>query len=73
VDEEPSVWSGHVIMCGLHDVGMRVLEQLHAAVERVIVVDDDPSVDRGRETGPAAGFVADGPAVLSVRSWRERP
>ena len=33
---------GHVIVCGLHDVGMRVVEQLHAAGERVVVVDDDP-------------------------------
>lgn len=29
-------------MCGLHDVGMRVVEQLHAAGERVVVIDDDP-------------------------------
>jgi Trk K+ transport system NAD-binding subunit len=34
--------SGHVIVCGLHDVGLRVVEQLHAAGEQVVVVDDDP-------------------------------
>lgn len=34
--------TGHVIVCGLHDVGLRIVEQLHAAGERVIVVDDDP-------------------------------
>jgi Trk K+ transport system NAD-binding subunit len=34
--------AGHVIVCGLHDVGMRVVEQLHAAGEQVVVVDDDP-------------------------------
>lgn len=34
--------SGHVIVCGLHDVGLRIVEQLHAAGEQVIVVDDDP-------------------------------
>ncbi|MCW2497700.1 NAD-binding protein [Jatrophihabitans sp.] len=33
---------GHVIVCGLHDVGMRVVEQLHTAGETVIVVDDSP-------------------------------
>jgi Trk K+ transport system NAD-binding subunit len=42
--DEPAVAAptGHVIVCGLHDVGMRVVEQLHAAGERVVVVDDDP-------------------------------
>ena len=34
--------SGHVIVCGLHDVGMRVIEQLHTAGETVVVVDDAP-------------------------------
>ena len=34
--------SGHVIVCGLHDLGLRVVEQLHAAGEHVVVVDDDP-------------------------------
>jgi Trk K+ transport system NAD-binding subunit len=42
VEGQPSAWTGHVIVCGLHDVGMRVVEQLHAAGERVIVLDDDP-------------------------------
>ena len=40
---EPEALSGHVIVCGLHDVGLRVVEQLHAAGEQVIVVDDDPN------------------------------
>jgi Trk K+ transport system NAD-binding subunit len=35
--------SGHVIVCGLQDVGLRIVEQLHAAGETVIVVDDDPN------------------------------
>jgi Trk K+ transport system NAD-binding subunit len=33
--------SGHIIVCGLHDVGLRIVEQLHAAGEQVVVVDDD--------------------------------
>ena len=33
---------GHVIVCGLHDVGLRIVEQLQLAGESVIVVDDDP-------------------------------
>jgi Trk K+ transport system NAD-binding subunit len=40
---ESEALSGHVIVCGLHDVGLRVVEQLHAAGERVVVVDDDPN------------------------------
>ncbi|HSY14769.1 MAG TPA: NAD-binding protein [Jatrophihabitantaceae bacterium] len=39
---ELATGSGHVIVCGLHDVGLRIVEQLHAAGERVVVVDDDP-------------------------------
>lgn len=35
--------AGHVIVCGLHDVGLRIVEQLHAAGETVVVVDDDPN------------------------------
>jgi Trk K+ transport system NAD-binding subunit len=31
--------SGHVIVCGLHDVGLRVIEQLVAADAQVVVVD----------------------------------
>ena len=34
--------SGHIIVCGLHDVGLRIVEQLHAAGEQVVVVDDSP-------------------------------
>ncbi len=33
----------HVIVCGLHDVGLRVVEQLLAADEQVVVVDDNPN------------------------------
>jgi Trk K+ transport system NAD-binding subunit len=41
-DAENAERSGHIIVCGLHDVGLRVVEQLHAAGEQVVVVDDDP-------------------------------
>ncbi len=30
------------IVCGLHDVGMRVVEQLRIAGEQVVIVDDAP-------------------------------
>lgn len=30
----PEALSGHVIVCGLHSVGLRVIEQLHAAISR---------------------------------------
>ncbi|TQS46290.1 NAD-binding protein [Cryptosporangium phraense] len=34
--------TGHVIVCGLHGVGLRTVEQLHLAGVPVVVVDDDP-------------------------------
>jgi Trk K+ transport system NAD-binding subunit len=38
----PRQWVGHVIVCGLHDEGLRIVEQLHGAGVRVVVVDDRP-------------------------------
>jgi len=35
-------WTGHVIVCGLHGVGLRTVEQLYLAGVQVVVVDDDP-------------------------------
>lgn len=35
-------WTGHVIVCGLHGVGLRAVEQLRYAGVRVAVLDDDP-------------------------------
>jgi Trk K+ transport system NAD-binding subunit len=35
-------WTGHVIVCGLGEVGLRTAQQLHAAGARVVVVDEDP-------------------------------
>ncbi len=37
-----SQWSAHVIVCGLQDVGLRIVEQLRVAGEHVVVVDDAP-------------------------------
>lgn len=34
--------SGHVIVCGLHGVGVRVVELLHLAGETVVVIDEEP-------------------------------
>ena len=39
-------WSdrvGHVVVCGLHDDGLRLVEQLHLAGVPTIVVDDQPN------------------------------
>ncbi|GAA4712121.1 NAD-binding protein [Nocardioides conyzicola] len=41
-DTPPRAWTGHVIVCGLHDEGLRIVEQLHGAGVRVLVVDDAP-------------------------------
>jgi Trk K+ transport system NAD-binding subunit len=35
-------WSAHIIVCGLGDVGMRVIEQLRLSGEQVVLVDDRP-------------------------------
>jgi len=35
-------WEGHVIVCGLQGVGLRMVEQLHQAGVVVVVVDEDP-------------------------------
>jgi len=35
-------WEGHVIVCGLQGVGLRMVEQLHQAGVQVVVVDEDP-------------------------------
>lgn len=34
-------WTGHVIVCGLAELGLRVLEDLRRAGERAVVVSDD--------------------------------
>ena len=34
-------WSGHVIVCGLRGVGLRIVEQLHAAGAHVVVIDEE--------------------------------
>ena len=41
-DPDVSGWQGHVIVCGLHDVSLRTIEQLHLAGIGVVVIDDSP-------------------------------
>jgi Trk K+ transport system NAD-binding subunit len=33
-------WTGHVVVCGLEDVGLRTVEQLHHAGAKVVVLED---------------------------------
>lgn len=35
-------WIGHVIVCGLNDVALRTVEQLHLAGARTVVLSDEP-------------------------------
>ncbi|MBE7187350.1 NAD-binding protein [Jatrophihabitans endophyticus] len=35
--------SGHIVVCGLEDVGLRVVEQLRRGGEQVVLVDDRPN------------------------------
>ena len=54
-------WShdGHVIVCGLHGVGLRTVELLHRSRVPVVVVDDDPD--------PRLAAVVEGWGVTLVR------
>ncbi|SHG98516.1 Trk K+ transport system, NAD-binding component [Jatrophihabitans endophyticus] len=57
-----ATWRGHVIVCGLHDVGVRIVEQLRLAGEQVVVADDepDPRLLRLSEEFGAAHLAASG-------------
>ena len=44
----PRAWVGHVIVCGMHEIGRRTVEQLHLAGARVVVVDDTVDESFGR-------------------------
>lgn len=37
--DDPRDWAGHVIVCGLHADGLRIVEHLHATGARVVVID----------------------------------
>src|ERR1700676_5317795 len=41
-------WHGHVIVCGLEGVGLRIVEQLTLSGVRAVVVDDDPDAPLAR-------------------------
>ena len=42
VGESPETWHGHVIVCGLPGVGLRIVEQLELSGVPAVVVDDNP-------------------------------
>ena len=42
VVDEPTGWKGHVIVCGLPNVGLRIVEQLALSGVPAVVADDDP-------------------------------
>lgn len=66
----PSRWSGHVIVCGLHDEGLRVVEQLVATGVRVVVVDDlpDPRLVRSLDQLGVPHLVADSRHAESLQA-----
>ncbi len=41
-------WRGHVIVCGLHGVGLRIVEQLNQSGVPAVVVDDNPDLRLAR-------------------------
>jgi Trk K+ transport system NAD-binding subunit len=48
VTEEYQGWRGHVIVCGLHGVGLRIVEQLSLSGVPAVVLDDDPDLRLAR-------------------------
>jgi len=53
-------WTGHVIVCGLDGLGLRIVEELRAADEPIVVVDEQADPRRVREV------VAGGVPVLEL-------
>jgi voltage-gated potassium channel Kch len=43
-------WRGHVIVCGLRGVGLRIVEQLSLSGVPAVVIDDDPDARLAPET-----------------------
>ena len=41
-------WRGHVIVCGLHGVGLRIVELLNASGVPTVVIDDHPDLRQAR-------------------------
>ena len=41
-------WRGHVIVCGLHGVGLRIVEQLNLSGVPAVVIDDNPDLRLAR-------------------------
>ncbi|NWJ44837.1 MAG: NAD-binding protein [Chloroflexi bacterium] len=41
-EDDPSTWRDHIIICGLHNLGFRIVEHLRAVGLRLIVIDDIP-------------------------------
>jgi Trk K+ transport system NAD-binding subunit len=41
-------WQGHVIVCGLHGVGLRIVELLNASGVPTVVIDDHPDLRQAR-------------------------
>jgi Trk K+ transport system NAD-binding subunit len=48
VGDEYASWHGHVIVCGLRGVGLRIVEQLTLSGVPAVVVDDDPPAPLAR-------------------------
>src|ERR1700729_1454241 len=51
VGESPEAWHGHVIVCGLPGVGLRIVEQLALSGVPAVVVDDNPAPALARMAG----------------------
>ncbi len=60
-------WRGHVIVCGLQGVGLRMVEQLDQAGVAVVVVDDEPDQRLVRIVeGWEVPFIVGSPRIASI-------
>jgi Trk K+ transport system NAD-binding subunit len=50
-DTDPVNWRDHIIICGLHNLGWRIIEELRATGVRLVVVDDHPDPEMVEQIG----------------------
>ena len=68
----PGTGTGHVIVCGLSNLGLRIAEQLHDARVPVVVVDDEGEAAAWRQLHRWGVPAVQGVQPVVRRAWRWR-
>jgi hypothetical protein len=63
-------WRGHVIVCGLHGVGLRIVELLNSSSVPTVVIDDHPDPRLARNLAGSPSGEQRISAVGSGDQWR---